>query len=344
MSAAVHDPIRQPSTRAAVRTTLTVAICTRDRPQQLERLLQSLTRQTRMPDALLVVDNAPSSDATENLVHRQFPEFRYVREPVPGLDFARNRALREADTDVVAYIDDDAVAAADWSEAIRGVFDESPRIGICNGKVDALALDSAGQRLFEANGGFGRGDQRIRVPPAAGARRAGWPRPLVAWSLAVGSGVSMAVRRDVAVGLGGFDDALDLGAALPGGGDLDMLWRVLEAGYDVVYEPRVRAWHEHRRALDAAEMQILEHNRALIATLTKFVRVAPGSRKLPVVAFLLWRLVKPFVRLLRRAVGRDPLPAPLLCRLVIHTWRGLVAYPAAVELARSRRAEFLQRT
>ena len=341
---AVTESVPASTVRAPVRTTVTVAVCTRDRPVLLERLLQSLARQTRAPDAVLVVDNAPSSEATERLVRERFPTFRYVRESVPGLDFARNRALHETDSDVVAYIDDDAVAADDWAGEIRDVFAEDPAIAVCNGKVDALTLEGAGQRLFEANGGFGRGDRRIHVPPGAGANPTGWPRPLVAWSLAVGSGVSMAVRRRVALELGGFDDALDLGAALPGGGDLDMLWRVLEAGYHVVYEPRVHAWHEHRRELSAAEMQILEHNRALIATLTKFLRVAPGSRKLPVLAFLSWRLVKPFVRLLRRAVGRDPLPAALLWRLVGSTWRGLVAYPAAVRLASARRAEFARGT
>lgn len=321
-------------------TTVTIAVCTRNRPAELERLLASLTRQTRRPEMVLVVDNAPSSTDTESLVRGRYPGFRYIREPVPGLDFARNCALRESTDEVVAFIDDDAVAADDWVRSIAGVFDESPRIAICTGKVDAWTLETEGARLFEANGGFGRGDRRIRVPPPPGASVAARWRPHVAWSLAVGSGVSMAIRRGVALEIGGFDEALDMGAVLPGGGDLDMLWRVLEAGYEVVYEPRVHAWHEHRRERQAAELQILEHNRAMIATLTKFVRVAPGGRKIPVVAFLLWRLVKPLVRLASRLVGRDPLPPALLWRLLIHNWRGLGAYPAAIQLADSRRREF----
>lgn len=321
-------------------TTVSIAVCTRDRTDQLARLLTSLAHQSRRPQAVIVVDNAPTTNQTQRLVLERFPEFRYVRESIPGLDFARNRALRESAADVVAFIDDDAVAAEDWVEAILGVFDEGPQIAICTGKVDALTLESDGQRLFEANGGFGRGDRRIHLPPGVGGTPAGFPRPLVAWSLALGIGVSMAVRRRIAVELGGFDEALDMGAVLPGGGDLDMLWRVLEAGYQVVYEPRVRTWHEHRRELRSAELQILGHNRALIATLTKFVRVAPGARKVPVMIFLLWRLAKPFVRLLRRMVGQDPLPAALLSRLVIHAWSGLAAYPAAVRLAAARRLEF----
>jgi hypothetical protein len=54
-------------------------------------------------------------------------------------------------------------------------------------------------------------------------------------------GASYAIRRRTALELGGFDEALDMGSVLPGGGEQDMLWRVLAAGHHVVYEPRVRA-------------------------------------------------------------------------------------------------------
>jgi len=318
---------------------VTVAVCTRDRPDPLERLLQSLMRQTREPRAVLVVDNAPSSDATERLV-RRFPGVRYVRETIPGLDFARNRALLESDSDVVAYVDDDAVVAEDWVASIADVFAESPAIGVCTGKVDALTMTTEGARLFEASGGFGRGDGRLHLPPGAGARPPGLPKPLAAWAFSAGAGVSLAVRRRFALELGGFDEALDMGAVLPGGGDCDMLWRMLEAGHQVVYEPRVRAWHEHRADQRGAEQQILGHGRATVATLTKFVAVAPWRRKPPAVAFLAWRLAKPVVRLVRRLFGRDPLPARLLARLVVGCWRGLLAYPQALRLAASRRREF----
>lgn len=318
------------------RPSVTVAICTRERPEQLERLLHSLAGQIGAPDELLVIDNAPVTSRTRELVERVCPDCRYVVEYAQGLDFARNRALRESRAEIVAYIDDDAIASPGWVRGIATVFAESSRVAICTGKVDAWSLESEGARLFEANGGFARGDQRIHLPPGAGERPPGPPRPLIAWSIAVGSGASMAVRRAVVVQLGGFDEALDMGAVLPGGGDLDLLWRVLEAGHEVVYEPGVKARHEHRRELAAAQLQILEHNRALIATLTKAVGRARGLHKLPVIAFLGWRLCKPAVRLVKRGFGRDPLPAPLLGRLCISTWRGIVAYPAAVRLAAER--------
>ena len=147
----------------------------------------------------------------------------------------------------------------------------------------------------------------------------------------------MALRRQYALDIGGFDEALDMGKVLPGGGDLDMIWRLLAVRHEIVYEPLVQAWHEHRQELDAAELQILEHNRSLIAMLTKTLRQAEPVTRIQVCAFLLWRLVKPAVRMLKRLVGCDPLPLRILGRLTVATWRGLNAYPAAVRLAAVRK-------
>jgi GT2 family glycosyltransferase len=326
--------------RDFMNSALTAAICTRDRPELLARALRSLLAQRRPPLEILVVDNSPSDERTRELLAREFQTVRYVREPVPGLDFARNRAIRESSGRYLAFLDDDAVAGPDWAAANEDVLAESPRIGACMGKVDALTLETAGARLFEANGGFARGDRRIHLPRGTGTQGPGARRPLIAWCISVGSGVSMALRKDLLDRVGGFDDALDLGAALPGGGDLDMIWRVLESGSEVVYEPRVQARHEHRAERAAAELQILEHNRALIATLTKLVAAAGWRWKGSILAFLCWRLVKPFKRLLWSIAGRDPLPPPLLWRLVGFTWRGLVAYPAARRLAAERTAQY----
>jgi GT2 family glycosyltransferase len=270
-------------------------------------------------------------------VRDEFPMVRYIREPVAGLDFARNRALRDAKGDVVAFLDDDAVADPDWVEATARAFAATPALGACTGHVAALGSGTEGERLFEANGGFARGTRAIHLPSGAHDGPLDRRAPLIAWSISIGSGCSMAVRRQLVLDLGGFDEALDLGDALPGGGDLDILWRVLDAGHDVRYDPAVRARHEHRADAESAIRQICGHNRALIAWLTKCVARARGRTRLEVLAFLLWRLTKPGVRLVRRAVGRDPLPAPVLLRLWLQSWRGLFAYAPARRLATRRR-------
>jgi glycosyltransferase involved in cell wall biosynthesis len=308
---------------------LTAAICTRQRPVELRRAITSLLTQDPPADEILVVDNndAAAAEPREGV--------RTVHEPVQGLDFARNRALREARGDVVAFLDDDAVAEPGWTAALRRAFLD-PRVAACTGRVEPLTLETEGQRLFEDNGGFGRGERTVTLPDDAGRPLHGLPAPLIAWAVSMGSGCSLAVRRQEALAIGGFDEALDLGAALPGGGDHDMLWRLLGAGHRIMYAPEVTARHEHRRDTSAAIEQIIGHQRALVAWLSKHAARGTAHRG-SVAAFLGWRLLKPGVRLLRRAAGRDPLPAGALFRMWGQCWRGLGAYPAAQRTAARRR-------
>lgn len=338
MMGAADRLVAPPGSRRDPALSIAVAVCTRERPEQLARTLDSLAGQTLAPERVIVVDNAPTSPRTAQLVRERHPACRYVVEPVQGLDFARNRALRTCDTTVLAFTDDDVVAAPDWIETTARVMAESPRIAACMGRVRTLTPATPGSLMFEANGGFDRGDRRIHLPPGAGPRPPGWPRPLIAWSIGVGCGASMALRRDAALAVGGFDEALDMGAALPGGGEVDLLWRLLDAGYQVVYEPGVLAWHEHRATREDAERQILGHSRATIAMLTKELSRARGAGRLPIATFLLWRLVKPVVRILKRLAGRDPLPLRTLVRLAAAAWQGLAAYPAAKAQAAARKA------
>jgi GT2 family glycosyltransferase len=314
-----------------------VVLCSRDRPQLVRRALASLVAQSPPAAELLVVDNAPSDERTRDLVRAVFPAVRYAREAVPGLDFARNRALRETAQEIVAFLDDDAVADPGWSAALMRTFATEPRVAIVTGRVEPLALETEAQRLFEANGGFSRGTAPIRLPRDARAPLHGRRAPLVAWAVSVGSGCSYAVRRRVALELGGFDEALDLGSPLPGGGDHDLLWRALEAGYEVAYEPSALAWHEHRPELADIHAQLAGHQRAVVAFLVKHTLGTVGRRRLPLLAFLAWRLVKPGARLARRLLGRDPLPASVLLHMWGSCWSGLAAYAEGRRIAYERR-------
>jgi GT2 family glycosyltransferase len=315
---------------------VTAAVCTRARPAQLARALQSLQAQRPAAAEILVVDNDPPDDATRTLVAERFPGIRYVHEPTQGLDFARNRALASAAGEVVAFLDDDAVAAEAWAGALAAAFADSA-VAVCTGRVEALGRETEGARIFEANGGFSRGAERIRLPADAARPLHGRPAPLIAWAVSIGSGCSYAVRRTTALALGGFDEALDLGAALPGGGDHDLLWRALQAGHTVVYEPAALAWHEHRPGAGGVYAQVVGHQRALLAFLYKHVVHPNGGTRGPLAGYLAWRLLKPGVRLARRAVGRDPLPAPVLARMWWNCWAGLAAYPRARRVAHARR-------
>ena len=176
---------------------------------------------------------------------------RCVREPTPGLDVARNRALSEARGDWLAFIDDDAVMDAGWHRGFARAAGVHADAGALTGLVLPFALATEAQIVFERCGGFRRGGSPLRW---AGSTKPGRPY-YPAGAGIFGAGCNMAFRRDVLLALGGFDPALDTGAPLPGGGDLDIFYRVLRAGHPLVYVPAMTVRHEHRDTLEALRRQ-----------------------------------------------------------------------------------------
>jgi hypothetical protein len=79
----------------------------------------------------------------------------------------------------------------------------------------------------------------------------------------------MAFERELLIRLGGFDEALDTGAPLPGGGDLDIFYRVLRSGRTMVYEPQFAVYHEHRETIAQLRRQYWSWGLGMMAFLVK---------------------------------------------------------------------------
>lgn len=92
--------------------TVTIVVCTRNRPEALRCCLEAIARLTPPADEVLVVDNSQGDAETER-VARELAA-RYVVERRAGLSRARNRGLAESRTEIVAFVDDDAIPSEDW--------------------------------------------------------------------------------------------------------------------------------------------------------------------------------------------------------------------------------------
>jgi hypothetical protein len=108
----------------------------------------------------------------------------------------------------------------------------------------------------------------------------------------VGAGCNMAFDRSLLLAIGGFDEALDTGAPLPGGGDLDIFYRVLRSGRTMVYEPRYAVYHEHRETLPQLRRQYRTWGLGFMAFLAKSRRSDAALRNKHAAMLRWWLLDK----------------------------------------------------
>jgi GT2 family glycosyltransferase len=212
---------------------VTVLVCTRDRPDVLERCLRSVLTAPAAPDELLVVDQS-RGNASEQVVSRLGDaataaevQLRYVRDSGGGLSRAQNLGLQQATGEVVLVTDDDCVVDAGWVQVARQAFAEHRAVGLLGGRVLPLGEDEPGR--------FPVSTRTSEVPLVLDEGTAPW---------FAGSGNNFALRRSVALAVGGNDERLGPGAPLKGGGDMDLFRRVLRAGHPGRYEPGLVVLHE----------------------------------------------------------------------------------------------------
>jgi glycosyltransferase involved in cell wall biosynthesis len=313
---------------------LTVAICTKDRPENLARCLQSLLN-LQTPDLkleILVIDNAPSDERTKELV-KSLQSVRYVREPKPGLDFARNRALDSATGELLAFLDDDVVVDRKWLEGLMEAWAENPDAAAFTGLVLPYELATDAQILFEQRGGFRRGFEKIRYGQVLPGN------PLHPCGAGIfGAGCNMAFRRELLLKIGGFDDALDTGAPLPGGGDLDIFYRVIRAGYSLVYEPKYLVFHQHRREYEKLRRQYWTWGLGFMAFVVKSYQSDPPQRS-QLRRLIRWWVKDQLQQLKHSLMGRHVLPPTMI---LAELWGGIVGFFG--EYSRSlRRVEQIRR-
>ena len=231
---------------------VTVVVSTRERQALLATCLDAL-RELDYPNYdVIVVDNAPTTDLTEQLIANKYPEVRYVREDRPGLAAAHNCALREVTGSIMAVTDDDVRVDRQWlTETVRA-FQADTDVACVTGLILPMELQTKAQVMLEAHGDFGKGYQQ-RVFDLKGHRPDDPLFPFAAGQF--GSGANMSFDTAKLRAIGGFDQATGTGTVARGGDDLAAFFGVLAKGHRLVYQPTAMVWHRHRRDLESLSNQ-----------------------------------------------------------------------------------------
>lgn len=266
--AAAGLPALVPTAAGSAVPSVTVVVCTRDRSALLRGALTAILKLDYPNFDVLVVDNAPRTAETANLVREEFddPRLRLITQPVPGLSQARNAGLRHAQGDIVAFTDDDVVVDQAWLREIAAGFERMPGTACVTGLVPAGELRSPAQGYFDDRVSW----SKCVVPQVYSFADPPCGIPKFPFCPGVyGTGANFALDRRMALSLGGFDTALGVGTRTGGGEDIDMFTRVILEGHSLVVQPSAIVWHRHRYGLEDLSAQARGYGSGLGAWLTK---------------------------------------------------------------------------
>jgi GT2 family glycosyltransferase len=262
--AALPEPVSEPTPPTPP---ISVVICTRNRTALVTQALESVLASDYPTLEVILVDNAGVKDETRALaLNHPDPRVRFVSEPRPGVSRGRNRGLRAAAYDLVAFIDDDVIVDAAWLTGIAGGFARAADIALVCALVPTGEIRTRTQAWFDHRVTWGDArvarQYRLSDPPA--------DLPLFPFQVgSYGTGAGFAVKRSVYEAVGGLDVAMGPGTPTMGGEDIDLFVRVLAAGWAIAVEPSAVVWHRHRDDLPALEKQAKGYGIGLGAWLTK---------------------------------------------------------------------------
>jgi len=213
-------PVMDPAAESSAHG-LTVVVPVRDRTEQLDRCLEALS-----PLSVIVVDDASHDPAAVAAVAYRHGATLVALDANLGPAGARNAGLARVTTPVVAFVDSDVEATpASLLQLTRHLVD--PSVALVGPRVIGRTRRTH-PRWFE------------RYDAAASSLTLG-PKP---YSVRPGAGVAWLpsaclVARTDRLGTG-FDPGLRVGE------DVDLVWRLVDAGHRVRYEPAVTVSHDVR--------------------------------------------------------------------------------------------------
>jgi mycofactocin glycosyltransferase len=211
---------RPPSPHEPVDVTIVIPV--RDRPVLLDRCLTALGRRYQV----VIVDDGSTDPAAIAAVAARHAARLLRRDTNGGPGAARDSGLDQVSSEFVAFIDSDCVPPPRWVEDLAAHFAD-PLVAAVAPRVVAAPSPSPAGRYGAAFGSLDLGRREARVVPSS--------------RVAYVPTAALLVRRralaEVAVNGAAFDPALRYGE------DVDLVWRLHEAGWRIRYHPAVRVAH-----------------------------------------------------------------------------------------------------
>jgi glycosyltransferase involved in cell wall biosynthesis len=237
-------------------TRFSLVMATRGRSAEIAEFIESLLTQGHDDAELIVVDqNADERVAGVLAPFAARLPLTHLRTEVAHANRARNLGLRAARGEIVAFPDDDCLFPAGVLDRVAAAFGDTS-LGVLTGPAAS------------PEGGLGSGRWR----EAGGAIDLA-----TVWTSVIE--FNLWLRRDIALALDGFDEAMGPGSPLGSAEGNDLVMRAIAAGQAARYDPSLRVIHPDKRLSDIAVARARLYGRGLGFALRR--HRAPASVWLP---------------------------------------------------------------
>ncbi len=215
---------------------ISVIVCTHNGERTLPACLESLATLDYPDYEVLVIDDG-SQDTTAEIA-RRFTHVRHHHQEHAGLSVARNHGAQLATGPILAYTDDDCIAHTDWLLHLSHAFVETSIVAA--------------------------GGPNIPPPPRNRIERVVAAAPGAPAHVLLDDteaehlpGCNLAIRKDALERIGGFRTEF-----IAAGDDVDVCWRLREAGGRLAFVPGAMVWHHRRLTVTAYLKQQLGYGHA----------------------------------------------------------------------------------
>jgi glycosyltransferase involved in cell wall biosynthesis len=240
---------------SASRRALSIVVPTRDRPEMLTRCVESLATAVGADDEIIVVDSA-SRDAPR-IAAAAAAATKVLRCDHPGVNRARNAGWHAASHLLIAYVDDDVIVDAGWADGFARAAVAHPESAFFTGRI------AAHPSAMTAHGNVAVKDEPVAAVLDGDSRGD------------LGHGASLLVRTIALAAVGGWDEAMGVGARFRSSPETDLYDRLFAAGFVGRYEPSALAYHDQWRTSRELIRLDWRYGFGNGARLAKLVRVDP---------------------------------------------------------------------
>jgi glycosyltransferase involved in cell wall biosynthesis len=213
---------------------VSAVVCTRNRPAPVANVVRSLLASAEPELELIVVDQSDGPETQHAL--DEFcadARLRYYRSKARGKGAALNEGIRESSGTIVVCTDDDCEAPPGWVRQMADALESQP--------TAVVAFCSVVPVPHDTNAGY---------VPAYELKQNRLLRSVSAICGGLGIGAGMALRRDFALAMGGFDEAFGPGARFPSADEWDIAIRALLSGRHVYETAELTIVHDGFRTFE----------------------------------------------------------------------------------------------